>query len=169
MRKINIQYYHTPCGPLVLGEYNGQLCLCDWQYREARTTVDNRLTKGLKAGFIEENSDTLQTAKQQLTEYFNAKRNIFDIPLLMVGTPFQKTVWQALLQVPFGTTTSYLQLAENIGNKKAIRAVANANGANAISIFIPCHRIIGNNGKLVGYAGGLDAKQKLLSIEQQCS
>ncbi|MCX4028451.1 methylated-DNA--[protein]-cysteine S-methyltransferase [Endozoicomonas sp. SM1973] len=167
MNKINIQYYHSPCGKLILGEYNGQLCLCDWQYREARTTVDNRLTKRLNAIFVEEDSDILQAARQQLTEYFNAERNTFAIPLLMVGTPFQKTVWQALTEIPFGSTTSYLQLAEKIGNKRATRAVANANGANAISIFIPCHRIIGNNGKLVGYAGGLEAKQKLLHIEQQ--
>ncbi|MGB2272160.1 MAG: methylated-DNA--[protein]-cysteine S-methyltransferase, partial [Pseudomonadales bacterium] len=81
------------------------------------------------------------------------------------GTDFQKNVWQALIDVPFGNTSTYLKLAETINNKTAIRAVANANGANALSIIIPCHRIIGSNGKMVGYAGGLQAKQKLLSLE----
>lgn len=166
MSQINIQYYKTAYGELILGAYNEQLCICDWRYRESRKTVDNRLIKGLKASFIEEDKKILQETKQQLSEYFNAKRKKFDIPLLMVGTDFQKSVWKALIQVSFGTTSSYLQLAETLGNKKAIRAVANVNGANAISILIPCHRIIGSNGKLVGYAGGLEAKEKLLNLEQ---
>jgi methylated-DNA-[protein]-cysteine S-methyltransferase len=84
---------------------------------------------------------------------------------LLVGSDFQKRVWQALQQVPFGSVSSYRQLAESIGNPKAVRAVANANGANAISIIIPCHRIIGSNGRLVGYAGGLKAKAALLKLE----
>jgi len=84
----------------------------------------------------------------------------------MVGTDFQKRVWEALLRVPFGTTSTYLQLAKNIKNEKAVRAVAAANGANSMSIIIPCHRIIGSNGKLVGYAGGLPIKKQLLKLEQ---
>jgi methylated-DNA-[protein]-cysteine S-methyltransferase len=84
----------------------------------------------------------------------------------MVGTDFQKRVWEALLRVPFGTTSTYLQLAKNIKNEKAVRAVASANGANSMSIIIPCHRIIGSNGKLVGYAGGLPIKKQLLKLEQ---
>ncbi len=83
----------------------------------------------------------------------------------MIGTAFQKHVWHELLQVPYGTTSSYLQLAEKIGNQRAVRAVAGANGANAISILIPCHRIIGSSGELVGYAGGLRAKKNLLKLE----
>ena len=84
----------------------------------------------------------------------------------MVGTDFQKQVWEALLKVPFGSTSTYLQLAKDIGNEKTVRAVANANGANSIGIVIPCHRIIGSNGELVGYAGGLPTKKRLLKLEQ---
>lgn len=83
----------------------------------------------------------------------------------MVGTPFQKSVWKRLLKIPFGQTASYLELARAIGNTKAVRAVASANGANAHSIIVPCHRIIGSNGKLVGYAGGTETKAKLLGLE----
>jgi methylated-DNA-[protein]-cysteine S-methyltransferase len=100
-----------------------------------------------------------------MDEYFLGERKAFDIPLLMVGTEFQHSVWQGLIQIPYGTTASYLELSRNIGNEKAVRAVATANGANAISILIPCHRIIGSNGDLVGYAGGLATKKKLLELE----
>ena len=101
----------------------------------------------------------------QLKEYFDGKRKTFDIPLLTIGTDFQKSVWDGLIKIPYGTKASYLELSKNIGNEKAVRAVASANGANAIGILIPCHRIIGSNGDLVGYAGGLPAKKKLLELE----
>lgn len=131
-----------------------------------RATIDKRLGKGLNASCIEKDNKVLKEARQQLSDYFGYKRKSFDLPLLLVGTDFQKEVWQALTGIPFGETVSYLRLAERIGNKKAVRAVAAANGANAISIFIPCHRVIGKNGELVGYAGGLRAKAKLLSLER---
>jgi methylated-DNA-[protein]-cysteine S-methyltransferase len=100
-----------------------------------------------------------------MKDYFAHERKDFNIPLLTVGTDFQKSVWEGLIKIPYGTTASYLELSKNIGNEKAVRAVASANGANAISILIPCHRIIGSNGDLVGYAGGLPAKKKLLELE----
>ena len=100
-----------------------------------------------------------------MDEYFNGKRNAFDITLLPIGTEFQKRVWLELQKIPYGTTVSYGALAELLGEPKSVRAVANANGANAISIFIPCHRIIGNNHSLTGYAGGLEAKRWLLNRE----
>lgn len=166
MDQINIQYYKTSYGELVLGSFDEKLCMCDWRYRKMRPAIDDRLNKGLQTTFIEKDNEILKNTRQQLDEYFNCKRKYFDIPLLMIGTEFQKSVWNGLIQIPFGTTSSYLNLAEKIINKKAVRAVANANGANAISIFIPCHRIIGSNGELVGYAGGLRAKKKLLKLEQ---
>lgn len=150
----------------MLGSFGEKLCMCDWRYRKRRCTVDNRLKKGLQAEFVEQDNEVLKAARQQLDEYFNHKRTVFDIPLLMVGTDFQKSVWHALMQVSYGTSSSYLELAQRINRKKAVRAVASANGANALSIFIPCHRIIGSNGELVGYAGGLPAKKKLLKLEQ---
>jgi methylated-DNA-[protein]-cysteine S-methyltransferase len=139
--------------------------MVDWRYRKTRTTVDNRLQKGLSATYVEEESPVLTLAKEELEAYFKGLRKTFDVPLLMVGTEFQKSVWQALLKLPFGTTASYLDLAKGVNNEKAVRAVASAVGANAISILIPCHRIIGSDGSLTGYAGGLDAKKELLEIE----
>lgn len=165
MNQINYQYYKTSCGELILGSFNGKLCMCDWRYRKMRNAIDNRIKNGLKAEFIEQNDATLEEAKSQLEEYFNYKRTVFDIPLLMQGTEFQIKVWDGLIKIPFGKTSSYLKLAENVANANSVRAVASANGANAISIFIPCHRIIGRNGKLVGYAGGLKVKEKLLNLE----
>jgi methylated-DNA-[protein]-cysteine S-methyltransferase len=163
---INIQYYKTKIGELILGSFDGKLCMLDYRYRRMRTTVDNRIRKGICADFIEKNDDILEETKKQFTEYLNGCRKDFDIPLLMVGTDFQKSVWQALMKVPYGTTSTYLQMAKNINNEKAVRAVASANGANSISIIIPCHRIIGSNGELVGYGGGLPVKKRLLTLEQ---
>jgi len=166
MRYITQQYFHSPVGELTLGTFDGYLCLCDWRHRDKRTAIDQRITTTLQAEYRTGNDAVLSLATQQLHEYFSSNRQHFDIPLLMTGSPFQKKVWQALMQIPFGKTLSYLQLAENIGNAKAVRAVANANGANAMSIFIPCHRIIGSSGQLVGYAGGMNAKQALLDLEK---
>jgi len=165
MNKIHLQTYNSPVGDILLGSYEGKLCLADWQYRRMRTSIDKRLQKGLKAEYVEENSEVIEETIKQMKEYFLGERKAFDIPLLMVGTTFQQSVWQGLIKIPYGTTASYLELSRNIGNEKAVRAVASANGANAISILIPCHRIIGSNGDLVGYAGGLPVKKKLLMLE----
>jgi len=165
MNTINIQTHKSPVGDLLLGSYNGKLCLLDFKYRRMRTTIDKRLQAGLKAEYVEESSEVIEQTITQLKEYFEGERKTFDIPLLTIGTDFQKSVWEGLLKIPYGTTASYLALSKNIGNEKAVRAVASANGANAIGILIPCHRIIGSNGDLVGYAGGLPAKKKLLELE----
>ena len=163
--QIKIQYYKSPIGELLLGSYENRLCIADYRYRKMRTAVDSRIQKGLKAEYVEEGSEVITETIKQMEEYFNLERQEFTIPLLLVGTDFQKSVWQGLIETPFGTTSSYLELSKRIGNEKAVRAVASANGANSISILVPCHRIIGSNGALVGYAGGLDVKKKLLEIE----
>jgi len=165
VKQINIEHYKSPYGELILGSFDGKLCLCDWRYRKMRNAIDNRIKKGLKAEYLKHSDVVLEEARLQLEEYFSYKRKTFNIPLLMQGTEFQIKVWNGLIKIPYGETSSYLGLAKNIANSKSVRAVANANGANAISIFIPCHRIIGSNGKLVGYAGGLKAKAKLLNLE----
>lgn len=105
-------------------------------------------------------------ARRQLQEYFAGQRNVFELPLDFAGTDFQKKVWQALLNIPYGQTRSYREIAEQVGNVKAVRAVGAANGKNPISIIAPCHRVIGSSGKLVGFAGGLDKKEILLNIER---
>ena len=165
MNKISIQYYKSPVGEILLGSYDGKLCLADWRYRKMRSRIDNRIQKALNAQYVEEPSEVIEQAITELKAYFRGEKKTFDTPLLMLGTAFQKSVWNGLIAIPYGTTSSYLNLAKSIGNEKAVRAVASANGANAISIMIPCHRIIGSNGDLVGYAGGLDVKRKLLEIE----
>ena len=165
MYKISIQYYKSPVGEILLGSYAGKLCLADWKYRKMRTTIDSRIQKGLKAEYIVQSTEVIEETIKQMKEYFAHERKDFNIPLLMVGTEFQQSVWEGLVKIPYGTTASYLELSRNIGNEKAVRAVASANGANAISILIPCHRIIGSNGDLVGYAGGLPVKKKLLELE----
>lgn len=101
----------------------------------------------------------------QLDEYFKNRRWVFDVPLNPSGTDFQKKVWQELQKIPFGKTISYLQLARQLGNEKVIRAAASANGKNPVSILIPCHRVIGTDGSLTGYAGGLHRKKYLLELE----
>lgn len=165
MNHIHIQYQKTMIGEIIMGSFDGKLCLLDFKYRKMRLQIDNRLKRGLKADYVEKDDHTLSQTRLQLDEYFCGKRKEFTIPLQMVGSNFQKRVWNALLKIPHGTTSTYLQLARDIGNEKAVRAVANANGANGISVIIPCHRIIGSDGKLVGYAGGLPVKKRLLKLE----
>ncbi len=170
MPAILIHYFPTPVGEMILGSFEDQLCLADWRYRRMRNTIDKRIQKGLiryasDAEFKEGVSDVIERAMTQLNEYFAGERTSFDVPLYIVGTDFQKRVWNALIDVPHGTTSTYAALTEVVAEKNAVRAVAGANGANAISILIPCHRIIGSTGELVGYAGGLPAKKKLLQLE----
>ncbi len=162
---IQIQHYNSPCGELLLGSYYGCLCLCDWGVGYQRDFVANRLQQSLYADFLEDSSEVTQEAAKQLDEYFANERVSFDLPLLFVGTDFQKLVWHKLLAIPYCSTVSYSVLAHQIGHPTAVRAVANANRANALSIFVPCHRVIGANNLLTGYAGGLQAKKFLLDLE----
>jgi methylated-DNA-[protein]-cysteine S-methyltransferase len=165
MAPIRVVSFHTPFGELLLGSFKDALCLCDWRYRRMRSTVDARIQRGLDAVYEEGTSPVVESTMEQLKTYFSGERKTFDVPLLMVGTEFQKRVWNALLAVPFGTTGTYASLTALVAEPAAIRAVASANGANAISILVPCHRIVGSTGELVGYAGGLPAKRKLLQLE----
>ena len=107
----------------------------------------------------------LDDVARQLDEYFAGKREVFEVRLAPLGTAFQREVWQALQRIPYGTTCSYGDLAEQIGRPRAVRAVGTANGANPIAIIVPCHRVIGSNGTLTGYAGGVERKQMLLELE----
>ncbi len=162
---IKIRHYESPCGMLMLGSYGDKLCLCDWQIEQHRDHIDRRLKRMLNAEFEEGTSEVIDKAIKQLDEFFAGQRKIFDIPLLFVGTDFQKTVWNELQKIPFGKTVSYGEMARRIGMPNAVRAVANANGANSMSIFAPCHRVIGSDHSLTGYGGGLDAKRTLLKLE----
>ena len=115
---------------------------------------------------IEKETDAIRKTYLQLKEYLSGKRKNFDIEIEMIGTEFQKKVWKELLNIPYGETRSYKDIAIAIGNGKACRAVGNANNKNPIAIIVPCHRVVGSNGSMTGYAGGLDIKEKLLKIEK---
>ncbi len=165
--KINIAYYKTKIGELIIGSYDGKLCILDFRYRRMRTTVDNRIKKFLKTDFIEKENEIIIETKKQIDEYLAGDRRKFNIPILLLGTDFQKQVWNELLKVKYGDTATYLDIAKRIDNPKAVRAVASANGANAIILIVPCHRIIESSGKLGGYGGGLSAKKRLLNLEKK--
>jgi methylated-DNA-[protein]-cysteine S-methyltransferase len=158
-------YFETPFGELILGSHKEDLCLCDWRYRKMRKQIDERIREGLQSEYMEAPSSVIERAKKQLGEYFRSQRTSFDLPIRMVGSDFQKEVWEALLHIPFGRTISYSKLATQLGDMKAIRAVAAANGANCLSIIVPCHRVLGSDGSMTGYAGGVLVKKKLLRLE----
>ena len=164
---VSTSLYHSPCGNLLLGSIEGKICLCDWVCSELHhRQVIRRITRRLKAAVRDEASETTAEAAKQLDEYFKGQRQQFTLPLVTAGTPFQTEVWNALQSLPYGVTTSYLNLAQSVGHAKAVRAVSRAVGANALSILIPCHRIVGSDNSLTGYAGGLAAKQFLLQLER---
>ncbi|MBD5321454.1 MAG: methylated-DNA--[protein]-cysteine S-methyltransferase [Bacteroides sp.] len=157
--------YSAPCGTLTLGSFGDRLCLCEWRTGRSGDAILQRLSRNLNATFTDGRSDVITRAVTLLDQYFAGECPIFDIPLLFAGTDFQMSVWNELMNIPYGTTLSYAELSRRIGRPTAMRAVANANGANAISIFAPCHRVIGADGSLTGYGGGLDAKRFLLNLE----
>lgn len=156
-------FYHfttmpSPVGTLTLVASDKGLTAILWENDKA-----NRVPLGdMREG---PNHPVLQDTIRQLEEYFSGKRKSFSLPLDFRGTEFQKKVWGALLTIPFGETRSYAQIAEQVNSPKAVRAVGAANGKNPISIIAPCHRVIGSNGDLTGFAGGLAAKTLLLSLE----
>ncbi len=167
MEAIIVGRYGSPVGELVLGAFGERLCLCDWAVEKRRGLIDRRVGGYLDAEFEVGSSDILRETMTQLDEYFAGKRKAFSIPLVFTGTPFQCRVWSELMKIPYGTTISYAELARRIDNPKGVRAVASANAGNPISILVPCHRVIGSNNHLTGYAGGLEAKRYLLALEAE--
>lgn len=150
----NIFYYETSIGKITIVD-NGK-CIIGMHFGKVNIEDSNVSETKL-----------IKEAHKQLEEYLNKKRKEFELPLLPQGTEFQLKVWNALKEIPYGQTCSYKDIAIKVGNEKASRAVGMANNRNPIAIFIPCHRVIGANGKLVGYAGGLDIKEKLLDLERE--
>lgn len=146
-------YYHSPIGTILLKAEEEQLTVASFQDDVAVKETGNS------------SSPVLQETIKQLDEYFSGSRKVFELPLHPLGTAFQQNVWDHLLQIPYAETITYLHMAKRIGNVKSIRAAASANGKNPIGIIIPCHRVVGADGKLTGYAGGLHRKQWLLEHE----
>lgn len=150
----NTAYYTSKIGML-------KVCYTDTHIRHfkfADANIDLSLSNPSKLS---------DRAISQVREYLDGKRKFFDLPIQLKGTDFQLKVWETLCKIPYGETRSYKQIAENIGNPKAVRAVGMANNKNPIALIVPCHRVIGSNGKLVGYAGGLEIKEILLELERK--
>jgi methylated-DNA-[protein]-cysteine S-methyltransferase len=167
--KAYVSYLETVIGKITIVSFAGKLCMIEFENnKDALTSIEQRLKKFTSSVQIEESNiePVIVETKRQLTEYFSGERRSFDLPLLTIGTPFQKSVWGKLKQIPYGVTKTYKDIAIEVGNEKAVRAVGGANNKNAIPIVIPCHRVIGTNSKLTGFAGGLDVKEKLLEIEK---
>ena len=150
----------SPVGKLKLVASDQGLVAILWENDDPERVRLGELVKG-------ETNSVLVETERQLAEYFAGKRKNFTVPLDLRGTPFQRNVWEALLAIPFGETRSYGELARQLGNSRAARAVGAATGKNPVSIVVPCHRLIGATGKLTGFAGGLGAKMRLLALEQK--
>ncbi len=150
---MNYKIYETIIGKILIEEEEDKISRIEIVKKE----YDKKQQK---------ETEIIKKTHEELEEYFKGNRKVFDIPLKIEGTEFQRKVWNALLEIPYGETRTYLDIAKQIGNSKACRAVGMANHNNKIMILIPCHRVIGSNKKLVGYAGGIDVKEKLLEIEK---
>lgn len=157
----------TPIGPMLAGANADGLLLLEFVDRRMLQTQLERIRKRTGLVPVPERNAIIEQTERELGEYFGGTRTHFDVPLVMAGTDFQESVWRVLTGIPYGETRSYAQQAVAIGNPAAVRAVARANGDNRIAIIIPCHRVIGSDGKLTGYGGGLWRKQALLEHEQR--
>jgi O-6-methylguanine DNA methyltransferase len=163
---VYIDQLVTPVGPLILGCTDKGVCIVEFYSLKKleKNLIDMQKRRPIKVVLGE--SKLMKSLKKELESYFQKELKDFSLPLDLIGTDFQKKVWQILSQIPFGETISYSDQAKIYGAPKSLRAVASANGKNKISIILPCHRVIGKNGDLTGYAGGLDKKSWLLDFER---
>lgn len=168
--KTRLQLYYSemesPLGSLTLFASDEGLCSLEYEQAE-QAIMKMKMNKHFTKYTFLRAEERLLEATKQLREYFYGKRTSFQLPLDLRGTPFQLKVWHVLKNIRYGETMSYKQVAERLGKPKAVRAVGGANNQNPIPIIIPCHRVVGSNGALVGYAGGLDKKEYLLQLEKQ--
>lgn len=165
-RPVHVDRIATPLGPMLVGATDDALCLLEFVDRRALQRQIDRIRSRLNAAFLPEANAFTEDVAAQVRDYFAGRREHFDVRLAEAGTVFQAEVWAALRAIPYGETRSYKELAATLGRPTAVRAVANANGANALAIVVPCHRVVGSNGRLVGYGGGLWRKRRLLELER---
>ena len=163
---IDLKRIETPIGTMYAAATAEGICMLEFTDRKMLETEFKDLAKSLNAIIIQGENPHFIPLEKELAEYFLGKRTEFTVPLSPVGTDFQKSVWKVLMKIPYGETWNYKKQSEVLGDAKKVRAVANANGMNKISILIPCHRVIGSNGTLTGYGGGIWRKQKLLELEK---
>ena len=158
---IITKHITTPLGKMIAGATDEGICLFDFEFRKMMPAIRKRISSFLQDDFVEGEHELIEQLQGQINEYFKGDRQQFDLPLLLTGTAFQQKVWEALHTIPYGSTRSYMQQTKVLGDEKAIRAVARANGENCLAIIVPCHRVVGSDGSLTGYAGGLKAKKWL--------
>ena len=165
---LTTQTLATPVGPMQAVFSPQGLCMLEFAHSKlcAPQLAAVLRAKGTSE-LLEQESAASRALTLELAQYFAGERQAFTQPLDIIGSDFQRSVWQSLLQIPYGATWSYAEQARHMGRESAVRAVANANGQNKIAIVIPCHRVIGSNGTLTGFGGGLDAKRLLLNLERQ--
>lgn len=166
---IDFKRIETPLGTMIACATEQGLCLLEFSDRKMLETELKSIAKRLNAVIIQGENPIFEILERELSEYFNKKRTEFSVPLHLLGTDFQVKVWKILQQIPYGETRSYKEQALALGSPESVRAVANANGMNSISILVPCHRVIGSDGGLTGYGGGLWRKKYLLDLEQKNS
>ena len=159
-------WLRTPLGPMIAAATSRGVCLLEFTDRRRLEAQLETLGRRLRLPLVPGEHTALERLKLELAEYFAGKRRAFEVPLHVDGSPFQERVWRELLQIPYGETRSYQDVAVKVGSPDAVRAVGTANGMNRIAIVIPCHRVVNKGGKLGGYGGGLWRKQRLLGLEQ---
>ena len=162
---IDLKRIETPLGTMYAAATDDGICMLEFTDRKMLETELKQLSKSFNANIIQGENPYFKILEEQISEYFEGKRKEFIVPLHFVGSDFQKSVWEVLMKIPYGETWSYAKQSEILGDVKKVRAVANANGMNKISILVPCHRVIGSDGNLTGYGGGIWRKQKLLELE----
>jgi len=165
MSIISTKTIETPIGDLIACAVDDGICLLEFHDRRMLPLQLERVKQLLKAEIMEYNHPLFSQLEKELDEYFHRGRQSFDVPIIYPGSPFQVKVWESLLKIPYGKVRSYHYQSELLGNPKAIRAMAKANGDNRLAIIIPCHRIIGSNGEMVGYGGKVWRKKYLLELE----
>ena len=166
---IKTKKIDTPIGEMIAGATDEGICLLEFSDRSRLAKEYKDLARLLASSVEEGENNHLNDLEEQLKEYFSGTRKEFNIRLVLPGTPFQQAVWEELLTIPYGTTRSYQEQADRLKKHESVRAVANANGMNRVSVIIPCHRVIGSNGNLTGYGGGLKRKKWLLDHEKKYS
>jgi AraC family transcriptional regulator of adaptative response/methylated-DNA-[protein]-cysteine methyltransferase len=166
---ITITRIETELGIMIAGAVNEGICLLEFSDRRMLNAEYKDLARYFNASIEEGENSHFKTLLNQLKEYFEGSRKVFSLPLVTPGTDFQQAVWKELMNIPYGTTRSYLEQSIALGKPDSIRAVANANGMNRISIIIPCHRVIGSDGHMTGYGGGIKRKKWLLDHEKKYS
>jgi AraC family transcriptional regulator of adaptative response/methylated-DNA-[protein]-cysteine methyltransferase len=166
-RCVLLAWMPTPLGPMIAGATDEGICLLEFSDRRMLEAQFDTVGRWFKAPRVMGTNEHLERLRRELAGYFAGTQQTFSVPLVYPGTPFQRRVWEKLVEVPYGQTRSYQQLASDVGDPAAVRAVGRANGMNRIAILIPCHRIVNKNGNLGGYGGGLRRKQYLLALEQR--